>query len=402
MIGGWTREYAVQLEYDTSLSGVQSMLGALADSTYVDFAASRVGVSGDSTNASPRFKLLLINKPDLVASSAVTDTPKATGSSDKGIDDVQVTIAQPSSFSPEVHVNSNIAGLFLALLGQSGYVESSAANVRTGLFQPYLTPAINVYGAFVGIVQKMPSAATPATKVRDENVIMRGCLPTSLKFSAEEGGILTLAADLQGAKWDNTFTLAAGYTTNGKALQRTNLKWQNAGVILMDALATATTLNNPVAATNVVTMQGFDLTIANGLQSKFYNSNTIVSYILGKLTAEGSFTIPFYIPGAVAGEQYWNQISDFRNGVVKRLVIYWGTVPTFSAGVLNNTVADGDLVIDMFIQYKTGQLEGDDILGSNMSFTCVQPLDGTPSITVKVGYGAAAGTNPSKYTKFGT
>lgn len=404
MIGSWIREYAVQLEFDTTLSGVQTLLQT-SDDTAVTFGNLKVGISGDQTVTTPKFKLLLNNKADLITASAVKDTPKAAGTSDKSVDDIQITVSEASKFNPEVHAHSNITGLFLSLLAQNGYSETAvtpdSTAVRIGKMVPYVTPAINRYGSFAGIVQKMATSGAPATKVQDSNALIRCALPSSVKLSAEEGGILTLAAEMMGAKWSSSFSLTGttktNYDTNAKALTKANLKWQNATVLLLDALSAPGVLANPVAATNAIKLQGFELTLSNNLTSKFYNSDTISSFILGKFTGEGTFTIPWYVPGNLT-ESYWAQIADFQAGTVKHLIIYWGTAPSFTSGLpAVSPLATGSILIDMFIQYKSGGLEGDDVLGSNMGFSCVQPIDGTPSVTVYCAYDAI-GASATKFT----
>ena len=142
MIGSWVREYAVQLEFDTELAGVQTLL-TTTDNTAVTFGNLKVGLSGTGDGAdttSPKFKLLLNNKADLIAASAVKDTPKATGTSDKGVDDIQITVADASKFSPEMHAHSNVVGMFLSLLAQNGYSETAvtpdSTSVRIGKMIP--------------------------------------------------------------------------------------------------------------------------------------------------------------------------------------------------------------------------------------------------------------------------
>lgn len=411
MIGGWVREYGVQLEFATPDNGLELML-TVGDSTAVTFDGTlKIGVTGDGTVfGSGKYKLLLTNKPDLKTSSAVNEVENATGFADNTEEDIQVTLAQPASFAPEQNANAYNASLFLSLLAQNGYTESTAGAIRTGVMIPHTTPNISRYGAFIGIVQKLASNATPATPVKTDNAIIRGGLPTSVKISAAEGEVVKVTADIVGAKWARSFALPAAYNTFGVPVKVPFLKWQNAKCVLLDAYTSRLDPTSGLAVltgaltTNQISLDGFDLTITNGLTQKFYNSNTIMAFTLGKFKAEGNMVIPWFVANQTGDESqyYWQQIQDFQDGVTKRLIIYWNGVGgagfTFTGSTNTMPVTDtavNGLLIDMFIKHKSGELSGDDVLGCNMGFSCVQPIAGTPSVKIMLTY-AATGTNATR------
>ena len=274
---------------------------------------------------------------------------------------------------------------------------------------PHTTPNIPRYGAFVGIVQKLATNIAPTVPVKTDNAIMRGGVPSSVKLSAAEGEVLKITADIQGAKWARSFALPAAYGTTGVPVKIPFLKWQNAKVILQDAYNTRTDPSTGLATltsaltTAQISLDGFDLTLTNGLSHKFYNSNTIMAFVLGKFKAEGNMVVPWY--ANLTGDEsqyYWQQIQDFQDGITKRLIIYWngvgGTGFTFTGSTNTMPVTDtavNGLLIDMFIKYKSGALDSNDVLGSNMGFTCVQPTAGTPSVKIMLTY-AAIGTNATR------
>jgi hypothetical protein len=416
MIGGWTAEYGVQLEFVNPDDGLELML-ATGDSTAVTFdGQAKIGVTGDGTVAgSGRYKLLLTNKPDLVATTAISEQENATGYADNTEEDVQALVAQPATFAPEASSNTYLASLFLSLLAQNGYTESAAGAIRTGVMVPHTTPNITRYLAIVGVVQKLATNAAPTVPVKDDNALIRGGLPTSVKLSAAEGEMLKITADMQGAKWAKGFALPAAYvSTTGVPVKVPFLKWQNALVILQDAYTTANdptsgikVLTGATSGTQRISMQGFDLTLTNGLSHKFYNSNTIMAFVLGKFKAEGNMVIPWYVANALdttglggEAQYYWQQIQDLQNGITKRLIIYWNAGTGFTFTGSTNTMpvttdAVNGLLIDMFIKYKSGGLDRADVLGSNMGFTCVQPIAGTPSVKIMLTY-AATGTNATR------
>ena len=312
------------------------------------------------------------------------ESEKASGYADNTEEDLISTVAQASKFSPELEANAYHVSLFMQLLFQSGSSDSGST-ILIDQFIPYTKIDIQYYGAFMSKVQKLGG-------VVDECQLMRGCLPSSVKLSAEEGGLLKLNADIEGAKWSNTFVGTAIPAAADALLKKTALKWQNAVVIMDDAYVTAAdptsglkTLSDVSTDSTLNTrffLQGFDLTIANGLMSKFYNSETIQCFILGKIKATGNFSIPWVIAGY--GDEtlkyYWKHINDFRNNIVKHIKIYWGSV---------DATTDNSLVIDMYVKYNSGTLEGDDVLGTNIGFVCVQPSAGTPAIKVLAGHTAA-------------
>jgi hypothetical protein len=387
--GAWVREYGVQIETVASDLGLETLL-ATADATAVDFAAAKIGVTGDGT-ANGKFKLLLENKPDIIPTTAVVESDVASGVADKTEEDIQATVSQPVGFAPEMKCNAYLASLFFSLFSQNGYTElTPVSNIVVGKAVPYTNIDITRYAAFLGVVQKLGGT-------KDQCELTRGALPSTIKLSAEEGGILMLNAEIMGAKWSKDFSLPGAYATTGVPTKVPFLKWQNATVLIDNSYNTPADPTSGLKTLSDGTgtrffMQGFELNLANGLQAKFYNNETIQTFVLQKYTAEGSFVVPWVVPTiggatAIAQKYYWDQIQDFRDGIVKHVRIQWGTWSGSDA-----TATDNAFLIDMYIKYKTGTLEGDDVLGSNMGYTCVQPIAGTPSITVRFGY-KNTGTN---------
>jgi hypothetical protein len=406
MIGSWVREYAVQMEFATPDLGIESLLAVDAADAITFDGDSAIGITGDGTTASSgRFKLLLTNKPDLIASTAIQEIETATGQADNAEEDIIPTISQPNTFAPEINAHTYNISLFLATLLQSGYTEADAGAVRTGTCIAYKTPNIMRYLSFVEVLQKLAANATPATPDKSDNSIMRVSMPSSVKFSASEGGILKVSADLKGAGWETGFSLPAAYNTSGVSVKVSPLKWQDAKVILQDAYVTAADAESGIAdidATNKqVSMNGLDLTIENNLTHKYYNSSSIVSFVLGKLKSSGTMVIPWTVANQYGDESqyYWQQIKDFQAGITKRLIVYWnsstGTGFTFSGANAVTDDAPGGFLIDMFIKYSSGALDSAEVLGSNMGFTCVVPTGGTSSIRILCTY-AATGTNATR------
>ena len=372
--GGWVREYAVQVETIAADVGLQTLFQT-ADATAITFGPSKIGVAGDGT-ARGKFKLLLTNKPDLVTSSAVKESEKATGFADNTEEDFVALVAEPSKFAPEMEANAYTVSLFMQLLAQTGATQSGIT-VLTSTFVPYTKIDMTYFAAFMGKVQQLGGVVTECS-------LMRGCVPSSVKLSAAEGETLKLTAEVMGASWSKDFN-GTGIPASADAIsKKAFLKWQNAIILMDDAYNTA---DNPDSGLKTLTdsttttrfaLQGFELTLTNGLIAKFYNSETIQAYVLGKYKGAGTFVIPWVVPGpGLETRYYWSHIQNFRSGITKHLKIYWGNA---------DATSDNSLVIDMYIKYNTGTLEGDDVLGSNMAFSCVQPTAGTPSVTIKCGH----------------
>ena len=372
--GAWVREYAVQVETVAADAGIETLL-VTSDASAVTFGAGKVGLGGDGS-ANGKFKLLTTNKADIVTSSAVQEFEKASGYADNIEEDIQSTVAQPSTFAPEIHANAYSASLFMQMMCQNGALQSAFGGVMRDKFVPYTKIDIMYYGAFMSKVAKLGG-------VVDQCVLMRGSLPASLRFSAEEGGLLTLAAEMQGAKWSKDFAGTGIPASAQGILKKALLKWQDAIILMDDAYTTAgdpnSGLKTLVDSSNTrFSLQGLELTINNGLAAKFYNSTTIQAFVLGKYKASGSFNIPWVVPGiGDEARYYWTHIQNFRDGITKHMKVYWGNV---------DATTDNSLVIDMYIKYNSGTLEGDDVLQSNMGFMCVSPTDGTPSLTVYCGH----------------
>lgn len=399
----WIREYYTQREdVDGSAGGLDELL-AVADSAGVVFAAAatKTGITGLTGVNAGTYKLLVNGHPDLPSTSATVEAEKASGSSDMVEEDIQSTVAKPSEFTLELDGNAYLTSYFMSSLLQEGYSNTDyrgvvgALNntVKRYVASNYPNYMINSYLAFVGTIPKLDFAKTAS-------IIVRGAVANSVKISAEEGQILKLSVNIMGAYWNNNFTLTPSGNTIAPKIAY--LKWQNAKVWIDDAYITAATPSSGlkeyadpiVDATNVFALQGFDLTIVNNLMAKFYNSESVQCFILGKVKANGTLNIPWVVPSAAveADNYYWNNIDDFRNGIVKHIRIQWGQTWGNDA-----TASDGALVIEAYIKYTDGKVEGEDVLSSALPFTCVRPDMTTPAFQVKFGL-AYSGINATNHT----
>lgn len=380
----WVREYAVQVETVSADEGLELLLST-TDAAAITFGATKIGVGGDGTS-SGKFKLLLNNHPDIISNTAITDTPKASGTSERVEESLQALIAQPATFAPEMDCNAYLASLFLQLLLQSGGSQTSVGTNIRDKYIPYSKIDVKYFGAFLGKIQKLAG-------VVDECELLRGAVATSVKFNASEGETLKISSELIGAKWSNSFNATGIPASSQSVLKKSFLKWQNATVLIEDAyvteadptsgLATVYGANMADTTSTKLYAQSFEITLNNNAKAGFFNSETAKCITLGQADITGTLIVPWVVPGlgVEANKYYWNQINEFRNGIVKHIKAFWG---------VQDGTSDNSLVFDMYVKYTSAPLEGDDVLNCNLGFTCVQPVDGTPAITILCGHTNAA------------
>ena len=108
----------------------------------------------------------------------------------------------------------------------------------------------------------------------------------------------------------------------GFALQ-TPLKWQNATIYLNGTL---------------INLPGISLSLKNNTASKFYDSDAIQKFVLGRFNAEGEIRIPW----GTTTEGGNTALLDFIGGTTAYLTVYWGTpiTGTCTAGGSATTLVD--------------------------------------------------------------
>lgn len=273
------------------------------------FAATAIGMEGDGS-AGGKFLMPLTDHPHLKPTSATQETELAVGLSQRVALEYNQTIAEPSTVTINMLANSYNLSLFLWLLFQSGAAETGTP-VLTMECIPYIVPTIEVYAAITRILGGTAGDADTVSQY------MPGCICRSITLSGETGGLITLSAEMIGATW------AVANDDLGTETW-TSLTFSNiAPLKFQDA---AFTLDS-----NTVETPAFSITISNNAVAQFYNNSTIQRYIMGRLTMEGNFAIPW----SVATEGGNTAINDFIAGNVMDMELYWGSLAATAASELS-------------------------------------------------------------------
>lgn len=382
----WTREYLTQMEWLDFDDGIEDLL-AIADATAISLASTNDGITQG------KFKLLLNSHPDLPVLITINDSDKASGSSDSIEEEIQTVSGKVSEFTLDMDANAYVCSYFFSALLQNGYNEDIIYDdIALGVVKNYEDYQINRYLSFIGAQMKLGGT-------KDQCVLVRAALPNSIKLSSKEGQVLRIETNIKAGYWTNLFNLGSisSYPANAIPLKIPTLKWQNAKVWIDDVYNTANNtssglkIQNIVDSTNKLVLKEFDFTVINNLIGRFYNSDVLQDFILGKVRADGNFIVPWIHGTATVDAEakyYWKQIDDFRNGIVKRLRIQWGQ--TWGS---DSTASDNCLVIEAYLKYNgSPKVESEEDLDVPMAFTCVRPDSTTPAFKVKFGYSFAGNT----------
>ncbi len=251
----------------------------------------------------------LTGHPALNPGQNVLDTRKAIGvpyrHAGTGME-FQQTTRQPTSTWP-FEANSRLLTPILWSLFQSGAIEvNSTPYVK--YFIPYEVSDCEMWATLL-------RSMAPSGTASSHRII--SAMTRSLQLSGEEAGALVANAEWYGRDFESNRDVASD-TLTVPAI---------APLLFQDVTITlgGTTVNIP----------SFSITIGNGGLQKNYDSQGAIKNIIQDLTVEGTITIP-WAATTVGGNQ---QITDFINGNVTRLVIYWG-----KGGEIATTSADLSII----------------------------------------------------------
>ena len=282
----------------------------------------------------------IIGNPSLDPGKAIIDQRKAVGISTRrtgagyeyqqGVEEPTVTL--------EMEAIPNMIALFSWLLFQKGGSEG-VATPFTKTFIPYTDPACEIWAS---ILQQM------SAEDADSHVI-HGAICQSMTLSAAEGEALKLSATMNGSRFFDTFDFDAQASVLAVS--------EKAPLLFQDCGQSPAVLTLDGAAINI---PGFSITITNNAVGKKYANAHIYEFILGDLTGDGTFTMPW----GQATEGANEQLDNFIAGIDTVLVLEWGT-----AG------SEGHIKIEANCRYTGAPLGGDDEIVTECPFDLV--YDGT-------------------------
>lgn len=303
---------------------------------WADRYASGRQTSAIGTAAATDIGYPLNNHPSFNPGQNIIDTRKATGLSYRhagtGFEFQQGTKEPTTTW--EFHVTPRMLAVQMwGLTQQSATEETGSPYVK--YFIPYSTGQ-----AAIEMWQSLVRSMAPSGTASSHRIV--GAVPSSITLSAEEGTPLTASVDFRGYNFESNRDVASDTLT---VSAENPLLWQNATISLG-----GTTVNLP----------GFTMTITNNLITKWYDSQTVEKFLLGDFGVEGTITVP-WAATTVGGNQ---QITDFINGNVTRLVIYWGT-----GGAIATT--SQDLSIITHIRRTGAETVAEDEIGIQIPFVGV-------------------------------
>ena len=318
------------------------------------FAASAIGIEGTGA-AGGKFLMPLTDHPHLKPSSAIQNQEQAIGLAQRHHLEYEPTIAEPSSVTVNMWANAYNVSLFLWLLFQSGCSEADAT-VNTLTAIPYVSSEPEIYAAVTRILGGTAGNADTVSQY------LAGCICRSLTLSGEVGGIITMSAELVAADWQTASDDLGSVSWSALTFSdQPPLKFQNMYFVL---------------GGRSVGIPSFSITFNNNAAAQFYNNETIQRYTLGRLTAEGSFSIPW--SDTYEGDN--QQLNAFKDGDEQLFTAYWGDASGATANSLSISCNIQSTDTDMT------DVEGE--INTSINFAAVE---GTTYEAIKVycGYTAA-------------
>lgn len=311
-------------------------------STKADFAsdAAKIGITADD-----QFGLPLTGSPDIAPNPEFSDSVKTTGLAQvrtgTGYERTKFINRPTFSFEyPEVEAYG--AAFFLWSLFQKGGSESGTAQT----YQPSTLEGADVTGSgeaefWLSLTRAM------STSTADWQAI-HGAIATSITFSSEEGGPLSMSGELIAAEYEAPMTPGASAYASQLALPaKAPLLHQN-----LTALLAGTAMNIP----------SWSVTLTNNAVMKFYDEDTGQKIVVGRITGTGSFTLPWHI--ATVGDD--EQVKNFVAGTDVLVQISWGSL---------TGATEGDLGFHLNCHYTGAPLDATDEISTALEFELA--ADGT-------------------------
>jgi len=334
-----TTRVAWQERYATVLSSLLT-----SDASF--FPTTDIGIEGTGSGAA-KFVMPLTEHPHLNPGASTLETEMATGQAERHQLEYTNVAAEPASVTLTMPANQYTLSYFLGLLFQGGVTEGSSDPVILTC-DPYTTPDVDKYCC---IVRQLTDDAAFLVN-DDKSHILNGCICTSLTISGEEGGLVMLTAEMMGAEWTNdTITSIPTMTWDGMSMADTGAfyKFQDISMKINPNQQGEQDFDTP----------NFSITISNNAVGNYYNNDTIQKYVLGRLTGEGTFRIPWGAHATVGGNV---PLSDFTSGNRALLTLYKDDAAPD---------ADGEFMIQLNIQYTDVGFGGEVEVGSDITFSMV-------------------------------
>lgn len=333
----WADEYAIIVDVPTNIyDQVSADTSAFNDATVgasYDFETGKIGVDSN------KYGIQLNNHPTFDPGQNIIDQEKAIGTSYRragaGYEFQQGTRLPTTTFEFDV-TEKNIVP-FLWTLFQKG-LDEGAASVYLKTFGCYLE-AEDSCEAYMTLLRKMSDEDT-------NSHVIGGAICRSMTLSATSGEPLRASCEMIGYNMVTDFD----FNAQSSIIEYDNsapLLWQNATVELDDS---------------AINIDGFSITITNNAVPKFYDSQHPVKYVLGRITVDGTITIPWGDTNKGSNTEF----DHFVAGTDAYLEIYWGN---------ETPSADNDFKIFTNMRYTGATNTGDDEIGTELPF--VGAYDGT-------------------------
>jgi len=350
----WQERYAV------------AIVTSLTDS-WPDFASSEQGIE------TGKFVIPVTEHPHLNPGASTLENEMALGLSERHTLEYSSVAAEPSTVTLTMPASPYSLSFFMGLLFQQGANEVANSTDKVTLTCSPYTSADPENGKYCSIVRQLSDAGI-AIQTDVNSHVIKGAICTSLTISGEEGQLIMLSADMMGYAWAtaNASLLVTGATTTtwgalDVAQSFGFYKYEDIKMAIGTDITNATDFKTP----------SFSVTISNNAKGQYYNNTVLQKMILGRLTGEGTFRIPW---GATSGTN--TALTDFKDGVNKVLTVYYGD------SAITTQSAEGEFTLGMALQYTDTDFGGEDEIGTDMSFSMVRTAT-EAAIDFKIAYASA-------------
>lgn len=314
----------------------------------------------DEIDGSTKSGLLLNDHVDLDTGVDIYDQRKTVGSADRraGAGAEYRQGLEAPTLSVPFEANAKIMYSFLHDFFQEGSIEQDTANPDEAKW--FYPASGNTFPeVWMTVVRDLGSG---------NSTRFIGGVAESLEINAEEGGNLTLTANLLGYDSETGYTVTnEDFNYSTEAL----LRWSDAHIQI------APVKEGDVSIPDNVGVSGFSLTLNNGAVAKHFNNRNPNRIILNEFTGSGSFSLPWNSGYSALDDNV--MLERFISGDPLRLTVYWDG-DTVHSPYPN---ANGQVSFSAIVRFTGATPTGEDEMMTELPFDLVEyPLFSTEHATI--------------------
>jgi hypothetical protein len=369
LTGGTTNTWAENQVY--AIAGLQ---------TPPAFSAAKVGIEGTQV-AGGVFRLGLTNQPHIVPSSGTLEHMTTTGRAEPFTTlDYSQVVGEPATATLEMPCTAYNLSLFLLLLFQKGCKENDLGGaINTFEARPYTNSAPIHTCSFIRVMDELTTNMSASSLSH----ILYGGICKSLTIKGSQNNIITLSAEIVGS-WAYAKAAAPSDLTTFQMNLPTVAAWSTLTFpsAVPIKFQNCTTKLGTYGSETAANFDDFSITFTNNATHRYYANSSIKSWVLGKITGEGTIRVPW----GDLNHGGNSELINFINGTDYGFRIYNSSI--YAAAGASAATVDNTFDLTLNVRATGTNVVTDPEIQTEITFQCV--YDGTnQAIRAYAGYTAA-------------